>query len=319
MSLSFNLKRGDTSPAITGTLTYSDGSAVNLTGASVRFVMRSQAGSSPKVSAAATIVSPTAGTVSYSWNTAGQDTNVAGEYDCEWIVTFSGGAVQTFPTNGYVTLSIEEDLTTPGGARLVSLEEIRDHLRMSPTDTTFDSRLLRLLDGITPVIENVTGPILQRVYQDESYDGGNWFISLRHRPIVSVASVVEYRGPVPYVLQQVPSPDLGTIYCYTVEPAGRIVRRTVGGGITPFPPGANQVVITYTAGQATVPGNVKEAALHEIALHFDRTELGGGRAFGSSFGKDMGDEIATGPPVGFLLSGKAREFLMASRRHPSVA
>ena len=319
MSLSFNLKRGDTLPALTGTLTYSDGSAVNLTGASVQIIMRSQAGSVPKVNATATIVNPTSGTVSYAWNTNGQDTNVAGEYDIEWVVTFSGGAKQTFPTNGYVTCSIEEDLSTPGGARLLSLEEIRDHLRMSPTDTTFDSRLLRLLDGITPVIENITGPILQRVYSAEQYDGGAYFISLRHRPIVAVESVVEYRGPVAYNLTQVSDPSLGQIYSYTFEPAGRIVRRTVGGGVTTFPAGANQVVVTYTAGQAVVPGNVKEAAMHEIALHFQRTELGGGRAFGASFGRDTGDDLPSGPPVGFLLSGKARELLMPNRRHPSVA
>lgn len=315
MSLSFNLKRGDTFPAITGALTYSDGTIVNLTGASVQIVMRSQTGSQPKVSKTATIVSPIGGTVSYSWTT--QDTDTAGEYDVEWIVTYFGGAVQRFPTNGYVTVSIEEDLSTPGGARLVSLEELREHLRMSPTDVTFDARLLRLVDGITPAIEFVTGPILQRVYTNETYDGGSWFITLRHRPVMSVQSVVEYRGPVPYNLTQIPTPDLGQFYSYHFEPAGRITRRTAGGGLTPFPSGADQVVVTYVAGMATVPANVKETVLHEVGLHFQREELGGGA--GGAFGGPSSDmDVPQGPPVGFLLSGKARELLGPNRRHHSV-
>jgi hypothetical protein len=278
--------------------------------------MRSQTGAAPKVSAVATVVTPATGAVSYTFTA--QDTNVAGRFDVEWLVAWADSSVQRYPLRGYRSVSIEEDLTTPGGARLVSLEEIRDHLRMDPNDTTFDARILRLLDGITPVVENMTGPILQRVYQDETYDGGSWFISLRHRPIIEVHQVTEYRGPVPYVLTQVPTPDLGTIYCYTFEPAGRIVRRTVGGGMTAFPPGANQVVVTYTAGQVQTPGNVKEAVLHEIALHFQRTELGGGGLFSGGSGV-MGDDMPSGPPTGFLMSGKARELLMPNRRHPSVA
>ena len=312
------IKRGDTTPAVTTSLTDSSGNFVNLTTAStVKFVMRSQTGTQPKVSANASIVTATTGSVSYTWTS--QDTDTAGRYDVEWLVTWASGAVQRFPIQGYQSISIEEDLSTPGGARLVSLEEIRDHLRMSPSDVQFDARLLRLLDGITPAIENVTGPILQRVYQDETYDGGNNFITVRHRPLVAVHSVVEYRGPIPYVLTQVPSPDLGTIYSYEFQPGGRITRRTVGGGVTSFPPGFDSVVITYTAGQSVVPGNVKEATLRMMDLHFQRQELGGGRAFGGGSGNMMDDELPKGPPIGFFMPGVVRELLQPNRRHPSVA
>ena len=192
MAVGFTIKRGDTHVGFTDTLTDRTGAAVNLTTATgVTFIMRSQIAAQPKVSAAGTIVTPATGAVSYT--VTAQDTNVAGRYDVEWLVTWGDSTVSRYPEIGYRSVSIEEDLTTPGGARLVSLEEIRDHLRMDPSDTTFDARLLRLLDGITPVVENITGPILQRVYQNETYDGGGWFISLRHRPIVEVHSVVEYR------------------------------------------------------------------------------------------------------------------------------
>ena len=207
------IKKGSTLPALTASLVDANNVAVNLTTATtVTMIMRSQSGSQPKISKVASVVSAAAGTVSYSWTA--QDTDTAGRYDVEWLVSWASGDLQRFPIQGYQSISIEEDLSSPGGSRLVSLEEIRDHLRIASGDRTFDARLLRLLDAITPVIENVTGPILARVFQDETYDGGNTFISVRHRPLIQVHSVVEYRGPIAYVLTQVPSPDLGTIYSY---------------------------------------------------------------------------------------------------------
>ncbi len=313
------IKRGDTTPALTFSLVDASGVAVNLTTATtVTMVMRSQSGITPKVSALATVVTPATGAVSYTWTA--QDTNLAGRYDVEWLVAWNNGSIQRFPIQGYQSVSIEEDLSTPGGARLISLEEIRDHLRIASGDRQFDARLLRLLDAMTPTIEAITGPILQRIYQEETYDGGGWFITVRHRPIVEVHSVVEYRGPIPYVLTQVPTPDLGQIYSYMWEPAGRITRRTVGGGMTSFPGGADTVFVTYTAGQATVPGNVREGVLRMMDLHFQRQELGGGRAFGGgNSGVSLDDELPKGPPVGFFVPGVVRELLEPNRRHPSVA
>ena len=318
MAVGFTIKKGDTHTPFTDSITDLTGAAVNLTTASsVQFVMRSQTASQPKVSAVGSIVTASTGAVSYTFTA--QDTNVAGRYDAEWLVTWADSSVQRYPMRGYRSVSIEEDLSTAGGSRLVSLEEVRDHLRMDPLDVTFDARLLRLIDACTVAIENVTGPILQRVYQEETYDGGQWYISLRHRPIINVMSVVEYRGPVPYVLTQVPTPDLGQIYSYTFEPSGRIVRRTVGGGVTPFPPGANQVFVTYTAGQLTVPPNVKEAALRLVDIHFQRSDLGGSGLFSNGTASVIDDQLPTGPPVGFFMPGVVRELLMPNRRHPSVA
>ena len=66
-------------------------------------------------------------------------------------MTFSGGTVMTFPTDGYIEINIEENLTTPGGARLVSLGEIKDHLNIPAADRTRDAKLLRMLAGfVTP-------------------------------------------------------------------------------------------------------------------------------------------------------------------------
>ena len=312
----FVTKKGATSPSITWTCTDQNGAVVNLANATgVTFVMRAQTSSAPWVSAAGTITNAGTGAVSYTWTAA--DTSIAGRYDVEWLVAYTGGTVQRFPVQGYQSVSIEEDLSTPGGNRLVTLEEVRDHLRMSSTDTTFDARLLRMIDAITPVIENETGPIIQRAY-DEWYDGGSLIINTRRRPIVLVNAVTEYRGAIAYPLSQVQTPADGQIYSYMFDPAGRIMRRTVGGGVTSFPPGFDSVHVQYVAGQPTVPWNVKEAVLHEIAVHFERTELGAGGAFGGGGGGEDFD-LPAGPPVGFFLTGKARELLQPNRRYPSIA
>lgn len=104
----FTLKEGDTSPAITSTLQDAAGDAVNLTGATVKFIMTAKGDSTPTVDAAATVVTPLAGVVSYSWLAA--DTDTAGKYEAEWEVTFSGGAKQTFPNSTYLEVVILRDL-----------------------------------------------------------------------------------------------------------------------------------------------------------------------------------------------------------------
>lgn len=308
-------RQGDTYTTFTASITDAAGNAVNLTGASVKFVARSLTAVAPYINATATITNASTGAVSYT--PTATDTANAGTFMVSWVVTTSGGSVLTYPTDGYQELVIEENLTTPGGARLVSLTDVKDHLRIPSTDRTHDARLMRMIDAITPVVEGVTGPIVQRVYQNETYDGGSWFISLRHRPVISVQSVVEYRGPIAYTLTQVPTPDLGTIYSYMFEPPGRLVRRTVGGGITPFPPGADQVFVTYTAGWASVPNNVREGCLELIRVNYQYTQQGGRPSWGSAGGD--GDNFAQMQILGFYVPNRVRELLAPNRRHPSVA
>ena len=309
----FTIKQGDTAPVLTDTLTYSDGSTVNLTGASVNFVVRQMTANNVLFNKTATITSTSSpATVSYTFTAA--DTAVAGQYVGNWIVTFSGGSQMTFPTVGDLELTVEENLTTPGGARIVSLGEVKDYLNIPANDRTRDAKLIRFIDQLRPVIENITGPILQRNLS-ETYDGGSPWISLRYRPVLSVNSVTEYRGPIPYPLQQVPTPDLGTIYSYMFEPPGRIVRRTVGGGQTAFPSGADSVFVTYTAGFAQVPPNVTEACLEMARTHFQLTQQGRPRPGGSQ----VDDDDPTRPIIGFFVSGKVRELLAPNVRHPSVA
>jgi len=99
MSSVFYLKQNDTRPSYVAQL-LQDGSAVDLAGATVRFHMGSV------VDAPATIVDASTGVVRYDW--LATDTAVAGTYNAEFEVTFSDGAVETFPNKDYLQIVIGE-------------------------------------------------------------------------------------------------------------------------------------------------------------------------------------------------------------------
>lgn len=105
----FYISQGATAPAITATLVDQYGNVANLTGASVRFVM-TNAFYGNAVNTAATIVNATAGQVSYSWGSS--DTTNPGLFSCQWQVTFSSGAQETYPQGYYNQVSISPNLTS---------------------------------------------------------------------------------------------------------------------------------------------------------------------------------------------------------------
>lgn len=103
------MKAGDTAPAVQATLYDAGNVPVNLTGATVRFIMATKtAPRTVAVDAEAALVAPMAGEVVYEW--AAGDTDEPGAYDVEFEVTYADGTVQTFPTEGYLDCTIEDDL-----------------------------------------------------------------------------------------------------------------------------------------------------------------------------------------------------------------
>lgn len=101
----FYIKKGDTLPRLGATLKSVAGTPINLTGATVTFKMRPSGGGTTKVSAPATIVNATAGTVEYAWQTA--DTDTAGNFEAEWIVDFGSGLLQRVPNSTFFSIAIQ--------------------------------------------------------------------------------------------------------------------------------------------------------------------------------------------------------------------
>lgn len=105
----FVAKKGDTHNALQATLYNPDGTKANLTGATVKFVMKSRgADRTVKVNADVTMVDATNGLVWYVW--ADSDVNAVGTYDAEFHVTYADGKKDTFPKPNYLEIIIYEGL-----------------------------------------------------------------------------------------------------------------------------------------------------------------------------------------------------------------
>jgi hypothetical protein len=107
--MAFYIKQNDTSPNLRAILKDGDEDPINLTDAAIRFHMRTVGGETAVVDADASIVTAESGVVQYIWDAA--DTATVGSYQAEFEVTFSGGAIETFPNNGYIRVEITDDIT----------------------------------------------------------------------------------------------------------------------------------------------------------------------------------------------------------------
>lgn len=106
MSETFFIKRGNTSPSLIYALLPT---SVVLTGATVRFNMRTRGGTVVVNRAAATIVTATGTpTVRYDWQVA--DLATPGFYEAEFEVTYAGGAVEDFPNDGFIGVAVTGDI-----------------------------------------------------------------------------------------------------------------------------------------------------------------------------------------------------------------
>lgn len=100
------MKKDDLLPVVDAVLRDATG-LVDLTGATVKFIMKLGLTGVVKVNASATTPSATGGQVRYTW--AGTDTDTAGDYLCEWEVTLSGNK-STFPNGSFKRVRIVTDL-----------------------------------------------------------------------------------------------------------------------------------------------------------------------------------------------------------------
>jgi len=106
--MTFYIKQNDTSPSMVATLQDADGDVIVLTGASVRFHMRTIGSTNATVDAAAVIVDETNGIVRYDWDAA--DTDTVGSYQAEFEVTYADASIETFPNDGYIRVEIKADI-----------------------------------------------------------------------------------------------------------------------------------------------------------------------------------------------------------------
>lgn len=104
----FYIKQNDTSPSIKVQFLDSDNIPVNITGSVIKFKMTNYNSGENVVDKAAVISDGEDGTAYYLWDAV--DTSIAGLFKAEFEVTYTDGYVETFPNDGYITVSIQDDL-----------------------------------------------------------------------------------------------------------------------------------------------------------------------------------------------------------------
>jgi hypothetical protein len=106
--MTFYIKQNDTVPSLRADLKNGDDEAIDLTGASVKFIMRAIGSTTVTTNASASIVDDEGGTVQYNWQA--EDTDTVGSYQAEFEVTYAGGTIETFPNDGYIRIEILDDI-----------------------------------------------------------------------------------------------------------------------------------------------------------------------------------------------------------------
>jgi hypothetical protein len=102
----FFVKTGDTAPSLIYALLPA---SVDLTGATVRFNMRTRTGTVLINRAAAVVVVATeAPTVRYDWQAGNTDTS--GFHEAEFEVTYSNGRIETFPNDSFIGVAVTGDI-----------------------------------------------------------------------------------------------------------------------------------------------------------------------------------------------------------------
>jgi hypothetical protein len=177
-----------------------------------------------------------------------------------------------------------------GEAGMVSLVDVKDHLKKRVTDTDQDAKLQGFIRAATSLIEDRMGHMIPVTVTEDVYSRGD-VIVLRERPVIEVVSVHRYPGAVVLDAHDVTTQTRGwklTSVEGVVETSGRF-------------PGDMRVV--YRAGRQPIPHRYRLACL-ELTAHLWRT---------SQLNQEGGRPAAQGdtqiPAAGFALPYSVRQLL----------
>lgn len=109
-SATISVKRGDRKPAVTWVALDSAGKRVDLTGATASFRMRDPI-SGCTIVGDAKIPNTKTGNLRYDWKLG--DTDFAGSYEGEFLLTFPDLTTWTFPTVGTISITVEPNAANP--------------------------------------------------------------------------------------------------------------------------------------------------------------------------------------------------------------
>jgi len=164
------------------------------------------------------------------------------------------------------------DGTTASGGAFCTATQIKAYLNISGSDD--DTLFAALADRATEAVQKYCGRDFTSTTYTEYYDGGGFSkLVLDHRPIVSVASVYDDLDRAWAASSLVASTDYITRDEQGLVEYLRSASALPGTGAF-FRDGQLNVKITYTAGYASIPDSVAQAAIMLTALLYHRGRQG---------------------------------------------
>lgn len=204
-------------------------------------------------------------------------TTQAGRYTGRWLFTMATGQ-----TTAYVE---DFDVRPADPGYIVSLADGKSHLNIPATTTTYDEELRDWLGGITAVIEDRVGPVVQRTVVERHESGPSLF--LRRAPVLSLTSVVPWL-------------TYGTTYDVSTlkfdSETGRVELKVGGWFYGPL-------AVTYQAGRPIVSANIGLAA-RIILKHLWESQRGA-----AALPLQMQEDVTFAPGLGFAVPNRALELL----------
>jgi len=242
--------------------------------------------------------------------TASYPTTQAGRHTARWVATGTSTPTFTLP----VAYTDEFTVLPADPGFIISLADARAGLSMVAANTVKDEDLRTYIAAVSPIMEDIVGPIL-RTTRTETYDGGSTRIALLWSPVISVATVTESYGTFARTLtaQDVFAGSGLDSYGYTVDLTSGVLSRRFAGISGPFPAGRRNIQVTYVSGRASIGGNVL-LATRRLIRHLWQSEQQGYRP-------QMGaPETAMGyTPSGFAVPKAVLELCAADTRVPGIA
>lgn len=172
-------------------------------------------------------------------------------------------------------------------------------LQMSPADVGSPmSYLATNLAGITSMVctrvQQELGQPIAPTQFTRRFDGwSSWqgaYIELPYYPVISIDTVTEYQGSSGAIVLQESTPPAQTDG-FQIDPlVGRLTRVFPGNVQKPWYPGSRNVEVTWTAGFANTPPDLKIASLEWVAAWWRNKQQGSALTNGSGYDADeMGD------------------------------
>lgn len=103
-----DMKQNDRLPVLEVTIRKTDGTPLDLTNATAKFIMVDSKTRTVKINESADVKDAANGVVEYAW--AAGDTDTVGDYLGEVEITYPNGKIITAPSSGQISVKIHEEL-----------------------------------------------------------------------------------------------------------------------------------------------------------------------------------------------------------------